>query len=151
MTKKNVYDDRLSELIKSGELKTKGIDGLFRIIQKEFNSQIRGLTLKSFRTHIMGLIWTKETADALRHIVGNNLPIERFSKLYPDIPKKMVEVRAKKLTGIASMVHPVTFMRGLGRIGNLDGLDESFKLPKGTYHNPFVIPVEGDKSYIRII
>ena len=49
--KKNVYDDRLAELIGSGELRNKGIDGLFKIIQKEFNSQVHGLTknvLKDF-------------------------------------------------------------------------------------------------------
>ena len=149
--KKNVYDDRLAELIKTGELKTKGLDGLFKLIHKEFNSQVHGLTLKAFKSRVSNFVWTKETIDAIRHIVGNNLPLERFMELNPHIPKKMVEQYAKHLSGVSTTMNPVTFSRGLGRIGNLDGLDGAFKLPKGTYKNPFVIPIQDDKPYIRVI
>jgi hypothetical protein len=149
--KKSIYDDRLAQLILAGELKTKGIDGLFRVIRKEFNSGVNGLTLKSFQRHALSIIWNKEVSEALRQIVGNDLPLKKFLKLYPYIPEKMVNSRAKSLTGLSATVHPVTFMRGLGRIGDLAGMDDDYKLPKGTYSNPFVVQMGGGDRYIRII
>ncbi len=139
-SKRSVYDDRLTELIKSGELK-KGIDDLFKVIQREFNSQVHGLTKKAFRSRVYELLWTKEVEGQLKDIVGHDLPLSKFEEHYGYIPKKMVEEKANRLSGLSNSRNPVQFLKGLGRIGNLSEFDGNFKLPKTTLVNPYVIPV----------
>lgn len=149
--KKNVYYDRLLELIKSGELKNKGVDGLFRTIQKEFNSQVHGLTRKAFRAKVDEFIWTKEVEGQLKSIVGHELPLQKFEEHYGYIPKKMVEDKAKLLSGVGSIKNPATFLKGLGRIGELHDLDDNFKLPKTTLTSPLVIPTDNPNPTIMLI
>jgi hypothetical protein len=149
--KNNVYDDRLSELIKFGELRSRGVDGLFRVIQKEFKSQVHGLTKKAFRVRVDEFVWTKEVEGQLKNIVGHELPLEKFEEHYGYIPKKMVEERAKLLSGAGSIKNPATFLKGLGRIGELSDLDGNFKLPKTTLTSPLVIPINKQNPTIMLI
>ncbi len=149
--KKSVYDERLSELIKSGELKAKGIDSLFKTIQKEFNSQVHGLTMKSFRARVDELLWTKDVEHNLRNIVGHDLPLSKFEEHHSYIPKKMVEERAKALSGVSGIKNPATFLKGLGRIGELSDLDDNFKLPKTTLTSPFVIATNKPNPTVMLI
>lgn len=139
--RKNVYDERLSELIKSGELRNKGVDGLFRVIHREFNSQVRGLTKKAFRAKVDKILWTKEVESQLKDIVGHDLPLAKFEEHYNYIPKKMIEDKANRLSGVSNSKNPVQFLKGLGRIGDLSEFDGNFKLPKTTLVAPYVIPV----------
>lgn len=134
-----LYTSRLLELIASGQLKTKGVDGIFQVIQKEFNSQVHGLTKKSFHAKVNELTWTKDVDKALRDIVGHDLPLKKFAELHSHIPMKMIEERARWLSGIGTSTNPATFLRGLGRIGELEGLDENFELPKTSRESPVVI------------
>jgi len=150
-SKKNVYDDRLSELIKSGELKTKDVDGLFKVIQKEFNSQVHGLTRKAFRARLDKLLWTKEIEGQLKDIVGHDLPLSKFEEHYSYIPKKMVEEKANSLSGISNAKNTVQFLKGLGRIGDLSQFDGNFKLPRTTLTSPYVIPVDRPNPTVMLI
>lgn len=149
--KPNVYNDRLVELIKSGELKTKGVDGLFKTIQKEFNSQVHGLTKKAFRTKVDKLLWTKEVEGQLKDIVGHDLPLSKFEEHYGYIPKKMVEEKANRLSGVSNSKNSVQFLKGLGRIGDLSEFDGNFKLPKTTLTSPYVIPVNKSNPTVMLI
>src|SRR3989338_1676379 len=78
--KKNIYNDRLSELIKLSELKTRGVDGLFKLIHREFNSQVHGLTMKTFRARVDELLWTKEVEGKIKNIGGNDLTLTKYEE-----------------------------------------------------------------------
>src|SRR3989338_8968695 len=132
----SVYNDRLSELIKLGELKTRGIDGLFKLIHREFNSQVHGLTMKTFRARVDELLWTKEVEGQLKNIVGHDLPLAKFEEHYSYIPKRMVEEKANRLSCVSNSRNPVQFIKGLGRIGDLSEFDGNFKLLKTTLSSP---------------
>src|SRR3989344_1697816 len=149
--KKNIYDDRLVELIRSGELKSKGVDGLFRIIQKEFNSQVHGLTKKTFKAKVDELLWTKEVEGQLKDIVGHDLPLSKFEEHYTYIPKKMVEEKANRLSGVRNPKNPVQFLKCLGRIGDLSEFDGNFKLPKTTLASPFIIPINKSNPTVMLV
>ena len=147
----NVYDERLAELIKSGELKSKGVDGLFKTIQKEFNSQVHGLTKKAFRVRMDKLLWTKEVESQLKNIVGHDLPLAKFEEHYNYIPRKMIEEKARRLSGVSNFKNPVQFLKGLGRIGDLSDMDGNFKLPKTTISSPVVIPTVKPNPTVLLI
>lgn len=150
--KKHIYEDRLSQLIKSGELKTRGgIDGLFKIIQKEFNSQVHGLTKKAFRSKFYQLLWTKEVEGQLKDIVGHDLPLSKFEEHYSYIPMKMIEEKANRLSGLSNSPNAVKFLKGLGRIGDLSEFDGNFKLPKTTLSSPHVIPANKPNPTVMLI
>ena len=137
--KVKVYDEELKELVRSGALKEKGVDWLFAKIQSTFPDSTYGLTKKSFGAKVDALVWTKEIEGQLKNIVGHELPLKKFEESYPHIPKKMIEDKAKLLSGIGSAKNPAQFIKGLGRIGELNDLDDNFKLSKTTMASPFVI------------
>ncbi|KKP93503.1 MAG: hypothetical protein UR98_C0004G0039 [Parcubacteria group bacterium GW2011_GWA1_36_12] len=149
--KKNVYDGRLSELIKSGELKARGVDGLFKLIHREFNSQVHGLTKKVFQLKVDELLWTKEVEGQLKNIVGHDIPLAKFEEHYSYIPRKIVEERASRLSGVSNSKNPVNFMKGLGRIGDLSEFDGNFKLPKTTLTSPYPVPVNRPNPTVMLI
>ncbi len=149
--KKNVYDDRLAELIKLGALKSRGLDGLFQLIQKEFNSQVHGLTKKAFRLKVEQILWTKEVEGQLKDIVGHDLPLAKFEEHYSYIPKKIIEEKANRLSGVSNSKNPVQFLKGLGRIGDLSDMDGNFKLPKTTMSSPLVIPTTNPNPTVMLI
>jgi len=150
-SKNYIFDDRLAELIKSGELKAKGIDGLFKVIRDEFNSQVHGLTKLAFRNRVLQMVWTREAESQLKNIVGHELPLTKFEEHYPHIPKKMIAEKAQSLSGTGNVKHPVEFIKGLGRIGELSDLDGNFKLPKTTLENPFVIQTDKPNPTVMLV
>ena len=151
LKKTRIYDERLREFIKSGVLKDRGIEGLFKIIQKEFNSQVHGLTMKSFKARLDELLWTKDVEGQLKDIVAHDLPLVKFEEHYSYIPKKLVEEKANCLSGISNSKNPVKFLKGLGRIGDLSDFDGNFKLPKTTLSSPIVIATNKPNPTIMVV
>lgn len=145
------YDDTLKNLVQSGVLKSKGLDELFELIRTDFPDSTRGLTKSSFRDHIDSVTWTKEVESQLKNIVGHELPLNKFEELYNYIPKKMILEKAKWLSGVSNVKHPVTFLKGLGRIGELEGLDPNFELPKTSLSKPFVLNDQKSNSTVMLI
>lgn len=149
--KTRLYDERVMSLINSGEFKAKGLDWLFNITHAEFPDSARGLTKTTFKVVVDELIWTKEVEGQLKNVVGHGLPTNKFEEAYSYIPKKMVMDKAKWLSGVTNLKHPVTFLRGLGRIGELDDLDSNFQLPKTSLTSPFVVKCQKDNPTIMLI
>jgi len=147
-----IYGGRLKELILGGALVKPGIDDLFKTIKKEFPDETKDLTKKSFSAQVDEIVWDKKVDNALMAIVGNDLPLKKFLKHFGHIiTEDMAEHRAKKHSGLTKVIHPVTFLRGLGRIGNLDGLDEGFQFPDSSFSNPFEISIDTPTKHIRVI
>ena len=145
------YDDNLRTLIQSGVLKTKGLDGLFEVIKSEFPDSTSGLTKSFFKDLVDELVWTKEVEGQLKNIVGHELPLTKFEEHYTHIPKKMIADKAKWLSGISNLMHPVTFLKGLGRIGELEGLDQNFQLPKTSLAKPFLVNTQKPNPTVMLI
>lgn len=149
--KARVYDDRIKELVHENVLADKGVDEIIKIIKSEFGEAAKDLTKKYLDAKTEEMIWTKQTEDALRKVVGHDLPLEKFSKYHKHIPEKSLKRKAKSLTGKSVIQHPVTFLKGLGRIGDLEGLDEAFEFPKTSAKDPYVVKDCQECSQISII
>lgn len=145
------YDEHLKGLILSGVLKSKGSDELFEMVRAEFPDSTNGLTKTAFRAIVNELVWTREIEGQLKNIVGHGLPVTKFEETYGYIPKKLIAEKARWLSGISNIVHPVTFLRGLGRIGELDGLDPHFELSKISLSEPFVIKTHKNNPTVMLI
>jgi len=145
------YDDAVKNLINSGVFKAKGFDWLYDNIQSEFPDSARGLTKTVFKSIVDEFIWTKEVEGQLKNIVGHGLPTDKFEEAYGYIPKKMVADKVKWLSGVSNTKHPVTFLRGLGRIGELEGLDPDFQISRTSLKNPFVVKCQNDNPTVLVI
>ena len=145
------YDNRIAELIFQGALtdKQKGPSFILKTLHDEFGKEAEAFTREHLLNRINEVVWTKQADEALRHIVGLNQPLERFTKHHPWIPEQMVAQRAKDMTGVSNVRHPVTFLKGLGRIGEVQNLDEAFELPKSSNRRPIVI--SGPVSHFSVI
>jgi hypothetical protein len=149
--KTKTYENRLDDLIHSGVLRDQGIDSLLQTIKAEFPDSARGLKKGVFVSEVEGLVWEKNVENQLKNIVGHGLPTDRFEKAFSYIPKKMIAIKEKELSGISNVKHPVTFLRGLGRIGQIEGLDANFELPKTSLTEPFVIDTQGENVTVMCI
>lgn len=145
------YDEYLESLILSGFFKTKSLDDLFEAVKSEFPDSTNGLTKFAFKIIVDEIVWTKDVDGQLRNIVGHGLPIAKFEEAFSYIPKKMLSERAKWLSGVSNVKHPVTFLKGLGRIGELDGLDPNFQLPKNSLSAPFVLKTQKENPTVLLI
>ena len=145
------YDRRTAELVQSGILVSGGLDKLLSTLKAEFSSTVKNVTKESLAAQVEEIVWNKKTEEAFRHVVGHGLPLERFSKYHPHIPQNMLKRKAKTLTGLSSVQHPVAFLKGLGRIGDLEGLEDSFELPKSGSANPYPVSVKSDSPKVRVI
>lgn len=145
------FDRRVAELVQSGILVNGGLDKLLATLKAEFSSTVKNVTKKSLTAQVEAVIWNKKAEEAFRHVVGHDLPLERFSRYHPHIPQDMLKRKAKTLTGLSSVQHPVAFLKGLGRIGDLEGLDDSFELPKSGSGNPYPVSVNSENPKVRVI
>lgn len=142
---------RLQGLIYGGKLAELGADNLFDLVNQEFPNQ---QTRQSFDEKLQGLIWDTETLGSLEDVVKRALPLDRFLSYHRHIPPQMVELKAKELTGVSKIDHPVAFIPGLGRISGEDQLanTEEIELPRTSFNKPLVIKVaDADKGNLMIV
>lgn len=150
-------EKRCQQLIQEGILQEKtGLDKLCQTINEEFKEKLSadGLQLnkRSVSAHLSELIWTTKTLDALKKAIQNNIPLAEFQKHYPYIPEKVLEEKAKFLTGVNDSHATARFVAGLGRLSteDLPPDAELFEFPKNSYSNPFVITA-GEEWIMAII
>jgi len=148
---KKRFDKRFAELVQGGILNKGGLDKIVSILKEEFSDPDNNITKKTIKAQAEQIIWDKKTEEAFRQIVGHSLPLERFSKYHPHIPQDMLKQKAKILTGLSNIKHPVAFLKGLGRIGDLHGLDDLFELPQSSFKTPFLISLKNENPNVSII
>jgi len=152
--KKSVaLERRIQELIYGGKLVELGADNLFNQVNQEFPDQ---LTRQFFNDKLQGIIWDAKTLESLEEVVKRALPLSKFSGFHRHIPPEMVDSKAKELTGVSTIAHPVAFIPGLGRISGEDELKslEEAELPRTSFSKPLVIRVadaDRDKGNLMIV
>ncbi|MDO8676770.1 MAG: hypothetical protein Q7K16_03965 [Candidatus Azambacteria bacterium] len=86
------------------------------------------------------IIWTegpKGTLTALKEMVRFGIPIEKFYKYHPSIPKSEVEAKVHELSGVTNKKYPAPFLRGIGRIVEEGFKGEKLNLLETSFDNPF--------------
>jgi len=145
-------EKELQERILSGILvykKTGGISGLYSIFRaKIVEGEKMPAFLESeekFKERILEFVWTKKTLTALEEIVKHDVPLEKFHEYYPYIPLDMLRDKAEWLKGVTNILHPVTFLFGIGRLGGKETQGKEITLPKTSLHRPYDSGVRGNR------
>ncbi len=145
---------RILELIEQGLLLDKnGLENIWSAIFKEFPGNRPNK--KSFGRRVSRIIWGKKEIDrALQEIVRETAfmrtdPVKEFQKIYPYIPVKIVEKRAKWHRGLVSGISRRLMGKNLPGIGRIDlsGGMPGFKMPKTSFDKPFEIKMSNPENF----
>ncbi len=141
---------RVQRLIRDGMLLKGHPERICEIVNKEFSTSLpKGstLTLKSLKSTLSKLVWTRDVLDELRKAIKHGIPLDSYRERYCSyIPLDLFKRKVKFLTGVTDSRASADFIAGMGRLSTetLSEDAELFEFPKTSYSHPYVIEAPDD-------
>ncbi len=148
-------EKELRDAIESGALVRQG--GIARLLKQLRGKCAEGeeaptflATRKDFEAKIAEIVWTREAMGVMRDLVKHGVNAETYHEYHAHIPLAMIRAKMKELTGLTTYAKSATFLRGIGRLGNVKGV-RPITLPKTSFVEPYESGVTRKQWAVRVI